>query len=887
MSDSQNRINELMEKMQLLLDQQAVLSKEIDTLKTEVDKVGSTKEIEVTPTVEEKVSPSITEEVQSVEEIWSDTVSLEKIKRNVINYEENTTKSGVQYIQFQFKHGENEFIGKLAANANWIVQSRSGSLIAKGKFTNNGLTLKSSEGGLVDEIITEDSVIKAVSKAAGLEKEEIPVPITKPVIKPQEPKTKSALEKYIGENLIAVIAAVIILIGVVFGVKYSIDHGLISPVARVILSYILGIGILGFGIKLKQKYEQFSAVLVSTAMAIMYFTTFGAHSFYGLIPQVATFSIMVLFTVFTVFAAIKYNQQVIAHIGLVGSYAVPFLLSDGSGQVSVLFFYMAIINAGILLIGFKRNWKSLYYAAFGATWFIYSGWFFAEYQNDKHFYIATIFAATYFTMFYAIFLSYKLIEKEKFASEDIVMILLNSAIFYGFSYACLDGNTTGRDFVGLFTLGTAFSHFLVSVIIFKSKLADRKLFYLSAGMVLVFITIAIPVQLDGTWVTLLWGAECAILFWIGRTKSVIIYERLAYPVMFIALGSLANDWTEFYTQQWGYFYMKDSEDLRIPFLNITFLTSIIIIASFSFIYYFNQLEKYRIRLAEKNKDLLNVISFAIPTVLIVLVYLTFYLELNLYWEQIYVETRINFNHTNEYKDVFSKYFYNDDKLKFKSIWMINYSLLFLSALTFINIKKIKNEIFGKINILLGLIGVLAFLTIGLYQMSSLRESYINQPGSKLFDSSVFHIIIRYISYLFLGALMYLSLRATKHLELFKIKIKVITELIIHTIILWILSSELINILDLSGSNEQHKLGLSILAGLYSFMMVGIGISKKKQYIRIAAFSLFGMVLVKLFLYDISQLTTIAKTIVFISLGIILLVISFMYNKFKDQINDEN
>jgi len=39
MSDSQNRINELMEKMQLQLDQQAVFSKEIDALKAEVEKV--------------------------------------------------------------------------------------------------------------------------------------------------------------------------------------------------------------------------------------------------------------------------------------------------------------------------------------------------------------------------------------------------------------------------------------------------------------------------------------------------------------------------------------------------------------------------------------------------------------------------------------------------------------------------------------------------------------------------------------------------------------------------------------------------------------------------------------------------------------------------------
>lgn len=887
MSESQNRINELMEKMQLLLDQQAVFSKEIDALKAEVNKVSSTMDTEITPVVEEKVTPSITTAEQSSAEVWPESVSLEQIKKNIIYFEENTTKAGVQYIQFQFKQGENEFIAKFAANANWIVQSESGNLIAKGKFTNNGLTLISSEGGRVDELINEDSVIKSVTKAAGFEKESIPAIVTNPVIKPAVPKSKSALEKYIGENLIAVIAAIIILIGVVFGVKYSIDHDLISPITRVILSYLFGIGILGFGIKLKQKYEQFSAVLVSTAMAIMYFTTFGAYSFYGLFPQTAAFGIMVLFTVFTVVAAIKYNQQVIAHIGLVGSYAIPFFLSNGSGNIMVLFTYIAIINTGILIIGFKRHWKPLYYVAFGATWLIYIGWFLGDYQNGKHFSIALFFAAVYFIMFYATFLAYKLIEKQKFASEDIVMILLNSAIFYGFSYACLDGNTTGRHFVGLFTLATALSHFVVSVILFKSKLADRNLFYLSSGMVLMFITIAVPVQLDGTWVTLLWGAEAAVLFWVGRTKSVFIYERLAYPVMIIALISLAHDWTEFYAERWGYFFIPDSDDLRSPFFNITFLTSLIMITSFSVIYYFNKIEQHRIRLAEKKKELLSLVSFTIPVALIGLIYLTFYFELNLYLEQLYAATKININYPNDFGRLVDANFYHQDLIHYKRIWLINYSLFFLSVLTFINMRKTKSEILGKINVFLNLIGILVFLTIGLYELSELRESYITQPKSKIFDYSSFNIGIRYVSFLFLGLLMYLSLKSTKQLELFKIKLNVIAELILHTAVLWILSSELINILDLVGSHEQHKLGLSILAGLYSFMMVGIGIWKKKQYIRIAAFALFGLVLVKLFFYDIAHLTTIAKTIVFISLGVILLVISFMYNKFKNHINDEN
>ncbi|MFT6747920.1 MAG: putative membrane protein, partial [Glaciecola sp.] len=69
--------------------------------------------------------------------------------------------------------------------------------------------------------------------------------------------------------------------------------------------------------------------------------------------------------------------------------------------------------------------------------------------------------------------------------------------------------------------------------------------------------------------------------------------------------------------------------------------------------------------------------------------------------------------------------------------------------------------------------------------------------------------------------------------------------------------------------------------------VVLGIINKKQHLRIGAIILFAVTLIKLFLYDISHLDTIAKTIVFMSLGVLLLIVSFLYNKYKHIISDES
>ena len=119
------------------------------------------------------------------------------------------------------------------------------------------------------------------------------------------------------------------------------------------------------------------------------------------------------------------------------------------------------------------------------------------------------------------------------------------------------------------------------------------------------------------------------------------------------------------------------------------------------------------------------------------------------------------------------------------------------------------------------------------------------------------------------------------------KVKVATDFLIHLSILWVLSNELITYMDLLESKQSDKLGLSILWGLYSVFLISLGIMRKYKALRIGAISLFSVTLLKLFFYDISHLDMISKTIVFLALGGLLLVISFLYNKYKNKISESS
>jgi hypothetical protein len=685
---------------------------------------------------------------------------------------------------------------------------------------------------------------------------------------PVEPTAKSDLEKFIGENLISKIGIVILIIGVGIGAKYAIDNDLISPLGRIIIGYAFGFGLLGFAVKLKAKYLNFSSVLLSGAMAIMYFITFFAYSLYELFNQSTAFVLMLIFTVFTVASAINYSRQVIAHIGLVGAYAIPFLLSNNSGNYAFLFSYVAVINIGILALSVKKYWISLFYSSFVFTWLIYAAWYLTSFRADANFNLALFFAATFFLIFYLTFLAYKLVSKEDISAENVALITTNSFIFYGFGYSILSGRPDYENQLGLFTAGNAAIHFAFAFAVSHLKLVSRNLVYLLSALVLTFITIAVPVQFDGNYITLIWTAEAAILFWIGRAKAISLYENYSFPLMILASISLLKDWANLYLDY------SSTESALAPIFNPYFATAIFFVAAFAFINYINRRQDYQPTVSLKLTKLIN---YALPTILLVVLYNAFRLEIGNYYHLRYVNS---FNQTS----------YNEDINLFNLIWQINYTMLFLSLLSFANLNKFKNFALGFINLGLNSLILLVFLAGGLFILGELRESYLLQNAT-LFPPTFFHILIRYVSYVFAAALIcsiYKYFRADFVEENITERDSAYAfDFLFYVSLLWILSSEIVNWLDIFGYNDSYKLGLSIFWGIYALALIILGISQNKKHLRVGAIVLFAATLAKLFFYDIAELGTISKTVVFVSLGILLLIISFLYTKYRHLIFDKD
>jgi uncharacterized membrane protein len=78
----------------------------------------------------------------------------------------------------------------------------------------------------------------------------------------------------------------------------------------------------------------------------------------------------------------------------------------------------------------------------------------------------------------------------------------------------------------------------------------------------------------------------------------------------------------------------------------------------------------------------------------------------------------------------------------------------------------------------------------------------------------------------------------------------------------------------------NKTGLAILWGTVSFAFMWLGMRYKYRPLRIFSLTLFSITLVKLFVFDIRNIPVGGKIAAFFCLGVLLLVISFMYQRLK-------
>src|SRR3989344_616110 len=362
--------------------------------------------------------------------------------------------------------------------------------------------------------------------------------------KPVEKEKIDGEEK--GGQWLGKIGTVAILLGVSFFLKWSFDNGLIGPMGRVILGIIGGIGFVGVGQFLRKKYLNYSDIVSGGGIAILYLTIFASFAFYHFIGSTAAFALMFLVTALSVTLSIIGGTQQLAVLGVFGGFITPLLISTGENNFIGLMGYLTVLDVGILGVAVFKKWNRLNILGFFGTAILFVLWY-ERFYTEKELAIVFLFLTIFFFIYLAAGIIHNVLWQKDSSNVDLALITCNAAAYGLMSFWLLDYKYHGA--MGFFMLLLAVLYAVVAFVACRMNPNDKTLNFYLPGIAVVFLTLAMPLQFSGLWITLAWFLEAALLVGAGsfvRRHSMNIFGIGVYVVgliRFFTYDSYVRDLT--------------------------------------------------------------------------------------------------------------------------------------------------------------------------------------------------------------------------------------------------------------------------------------------------------------------------------------------------------
>lgn len=641
--------------------------------------------------------------------------------------------------------------------------------------------------------------------------------------------SETNFEKYIGENLFGKIGILIFIIGIGFFVKYAIDQNWINETARTLMGYAVGAGMLVLAERLHKRYHTFSSLLAGGAFGIYYLITAIAFHYYALFSHTIAFVILCVTTIFMSAVSVLYDRKELAVTALVGGFIAPFIISTDSSSIISLQIYITILNIGMFCLAMYKKWAILPMVSFAFTYIILWGTTALGSFSDSEAVTTypTLFA--FATLFYVIFLLPVVFILRTQYGENTRLGLLGIITANSFMYL-IYGDFLLQHFEASSDT-TAYLAFFIAAVNLAIHLYLRfrvegqdTLRNLMLGLAVTFASMGIPILFSAANVLMVWAAESVLLLWLFTKEKNRIYELASAVLLLLTLGALA------YYRTTDTFIHDTGESL---FFNGAFFVTTFVSIAYYVVAVIMQFNK---ELFSDTKRLIaytpcNAIAYALGFSILFLAF------------------RDNFH------------FHLEQPIsEYASLLTANIMLLGGALILRKRFEISENKLAYEISLYLA--GILFAMTVWNY----------TDPEGLLLRWLMALVTIAYMAYCMRGQLLVTSNQRNLH-----------TEYSIISTLMWLTLTRLL-LITFNEVNFSTTFSLSL--GIAAFILMCIGMRYHSKEIRIVSLAEFGIVIGKLILNDVWAMPALGKIIVFISLGALLLILSFLYQKLKDALFNE-
>jgi len=700
-------------------------------------------------------------------------------------------------------------------------------------------------------------------------------PVQKPLWNPpvpqkEAPGSKLNLETEIGGRWFSWLGVLALFLGLGFLFKFAVDQGWITELVRIAIGTLSGLTLLSLGEYLKDNkknlFTQFSRVLTGGGLGLLYLTGYAAYGFYNLIGMEMAWVILAILTFAAYFFALRYDSPVIGILGLSGGLITPFLLGHSEGLYPIFYLHCLVMCLTAVALCFYRKWISLGFLGYlggliAMAVFVlgkqYTGAEFPEASLITFGLVLTV--ATFWAMGHL-------------KKHEIALMILVVSVFFPRLLILNVMDKPASDYIGFYNVliyGGILAVAGMSMSVW-AKFRELKLAGIIVGQLVPLLMIPDYNYLH------YYGIYSGLLIILG--SGLYFYNRHPSFLIVNLLGTVIN-----------YAFWSNSFYAATPFGEV-FGWMV------TFFLLFNGVLLLQLFWKESLFDVNNMATgFSLGMIFAATSYLVF---MKHYPEELYhgyLALVVFVMYGGLWFVIQNKYSRNnlasDTYLSLAALYL-TLTIAWLMDSTWITVAWALESFF------LFWLGAkhghkrtrhMAMIIIALAYFRFFHSDYryvLNSISFTLFFNDRFIPLIALVGSGF-GAVWFYQ-RFKENIDIAEWRLVCgLFSVLSNLMLLFGLSLEIMDFLDAQNQVKEYlmlqQMSLSVVWALYAAVLISLGIWKRSAFARGFALCLFGIVILKVFLVDVLSLEQIYRIIAFFVLGIILLSVSYLYNRYKDKI----
>ncbi len=671
-------------------------------------------------------------------------------------------------------------------------------------------------------------------------------------VPPAPSRTREEWEALIGGKLLNRIGALALIIGVGFFLKYAFDNNWISETTRVLTGAVIGfLCLIGARRTQKKGFQIFSQGIAGAGIAILYLSVYACFNYYQLVSQPVAFVLMAAVTVIAFFEALRYDSLAVSVLACVGGFLTPFMLSTGESNPAELFTYVAVLDIGVLLVLLrKHSWFVLEPMLLAGTFILYFSWFDVYYTRPD-----TLLTLIFLVLFWAIFHGFDMFRGARGIAGDTalrrVVAWFHAGLFWIALSILLEPHFHAQ--MGL-AAAVASALYAVSTIPVERRRPGAYgaliQYSLTAAAFLLF---AIAIEFESFTIVIFWTVEAVVLVWAGtryQRRYLWVAGLLLFGVTVITLLSLEGSLVASPLE--GFQLLLNQRTLAYIFLALSLGACVIFL---------------RDVVGTSITGLVELLHYGWVFLLFVL--------LTVETNDLFRSWMVNAGGLNKDALGFNRF------MVMAGVWSL-YALALAGAGTRPYTRPV---IFSGISVVLIAACLTGIRGIAFAPLAEFIPVFNIRVLALVLTVVVMFLVVRRLGRTVGRSAWIPEIREAMQiigvlllLVLFTGEIRDIFEKAILGI------SAGMGLPDVSAEGKRlenlKQISLSGLWLTFSICLMVFGIWRRMRMLRLLAMALFGFTILKIFIYDLSFLETLYRIFSFMALGLILLAVSYLYQRYR-------